>query len=550
MANITNININGTSYGVGQESTGGSFYVPDHDGVPTIETLSYIDGNNVVVPFAIGQMCRVYDSNYRTYDFYQLQYIVDGKAEWKKVNVSNSSSMYVYIKVSLKTNRQQDASALDDVGITITDVDTQQETKGFWYSEYPYLSFLLDADKTYDITVDGVYGYITPQKETFQARSYNDMSFEFTYQYMDRSYIDIYFGSSDPAAIYGDVNKGVIAELVSEFRRCLVKKTGEGEVTICRLHNIDGRYFHDGTSASGALDTYGVDTMVYFPEYYYKIVKDVFIKDSIRIYISKYKVDDEYIHVPSCLVGAYKAVFYDSKIVSTPRSTVLYGRDKDTFKTYASARGTGYQIIDYNQHCTIALFLYAKYGRRDLRNVLGYRNSVLSGVGWSASSGVKDSDLNPNPDYGAVGLCLENVYDGGYEIMDGITYYHDNNSHNRTYTITNLDGSTRTVIKYVGVSNGYIRHIVAEEGGTFFDALPVENSGSSNTYYTDYFNGGYNVNYTLLRSQSDPQKCGPISLSGFALNSISSDVTSRLAFRGSIIVEEDVEAFKALPVII
>lgn len=548
MANITNININGTSYGVGQESTGGSFYVPDHDGVPTIETLSYIDGNNVVVPFAIGQMCRVYDSNYRTYDFYQLQYIVDGKAEWKKVNVSNSSSMYVYIKVSLKTNRQQDASALDDVGIAITDVDTQQETKGFWYSEYPYLSFLLDADKTYDITVDSVYGYITPQKETFQARSYNDMSFEFTYQYMDRSYIDIYFGSSDPAAIYGDVNKGVIAELVSEFRRCLVKKTHEGEVTICYLHDIDGRYFHDGTSASGVYNTYGVDTMVYFPEYYYKIVKDVFIKDSIRIYISKYKVDDEYIHVPSCLVGAYKAVYYSNKMVSYPSTNVNYAMNKDTFKRYASARGTGYQIIDYNQHCTIALFLYAKYGRRDLRNVLGSRDTVLNNTGWSASSGVKDSDSDPDPNYGAVGLCLENVYDGGYEIMDGITF--NRNVYNNTYTITNLDGSTRTITKNVNNTNGYIKNILAEEGGSFFDVLPTNNGGISNRYYTDYFYGIASADYLLIRASSDPQKCGPIALYCFASNNTSSDVTSRLAFRGTIIVEEDVEAFKALPVII
>lgn len=548
MANITNININGTSYGVGQESTGGSFYVPDHDGVPTIETLSYIDGNNVVVPFAIGQMCRVYDSNYRTYDFYQLQYIVDGKAEWKKVNVSNSSSMYVYIKVSLKTNRQQDASALDDVGITITDVDTQQETKGFWYSEYPYLSFLLDADKTYDITVDSVYGYITPQKETFQARSYNDMSFEFTYQYMDRSYIDIYFGASDPAAIYGDINKGVIAELVSEFRRCLVKKTGEGEVTICYLHELNSTYFYDGTSSLGVYNTYGVDTMVYFPEYYYKIVKDVFIKDSIRIYISKYKVDDEYIHVPSCLVGVYKASYYSNKMISRPSSSAQYSSNKDAFKTYASARGTGYQIIDYNQHCTIALFLYAKYGRRDLRNVLGYRNSKVSNTGWSSSLGNKDSDSNPNPDYGSVGLCLENVYDGGYEIMDGITFNRD--VYINTYTITNLDGSTRTITKNVNNTAGYIRNIVAEEGGSFFDVLPTSNGGNSSTYYTDYFYGIASTNCLLVRGSLDIQKCGPIALYYLGFNSGDTNITSRLAFRGSIIVEEDVEAFKALPVII
>lgn len=547
MANITNININGTSYGVGQESTGGSFYVPDRIEPPTEETLSYVDEDNAVVFFSIGQMCRVYDNSSARYVFYQFQGNVSGKAEWRQIKDSDSSSIYAYIKVVLKTDREENVNFLDGTRVTITDVTTSEETYSTWYGGDPIV-FRVYANKPYDISVSDVSGYITPESEFVFAASYVDKDIEFTYQYMDRSYIDIYFGASDPAAIYGDVNKGVIAELVSEFRRFLVKNTGEGEVTICRLHNIDGRYFHDGTSASGVYDTYGVDTMVYFPEYYYKIVKDVFIKDSIRIYISKYKVDDEYIHVPSCLVGAYKAVYYSGKMVSYPSTNVNYAATKDTFKSRASARGTGYQIIDYNQHCTIALFLYAKYGRRDLRNVLGSRETSLNNTGWSISSGVKDSDSNPNPDYGAVGLCLENVYDGGYEIMDGITF--NRNVYNNTYTITNLDGSTRTITKNVNNTSGYIKNILAEEGGSFFDVLPTNNGGSSNIWYTDYFYGIASADYLLTRASSDPKKCGPIALYCFASNNTSSDTTSRLAFRGIIIVEEDVEAFKALPVII
>ena len=180
--------------------------------------------------------------------------------------------------------------------------------------------------------------------------------------------------------------------------------------------------------------------------------------------------------------------------------------------------------------------------------MLGSRDTVLSTTGWSISSGVKDSDSNPNPNYGAVGLCLENVYDGGYEIMDGITF--NRNVYINTYTITNLDGSTRTITKNVNNTAGYIGNIVAEEGGSFFDVLPTNNGGNSSTYYTDYFYGIASTDYLLIRASSDPQKCGPIALYCFASNNTSSDVTSRLAFRGTIIVEEDVEAFKALPVII
>ena len=492
-------------------------------------------------------MCRVYDNSSARYVFYQFQGNVSGKAEWRQIKDSDSSSIYAYIKVVLKTDREENVNFLDGTRVTITDVTTSEETYSTWYGGDPIV-FRVYANKPYDISVSDVSGYITPESEFVFAASYVDKDIEFTYQYMDRSYIDIYFGASDPAAIYGDINKGVIAELVSEFRRCLVKKTHEGEVTICYLHDIDGRYFHDGTSASGVYGTYGVDTMVYFPEYYYKIVKDVFIKDSIRIYISKYKVDDEYIHVPSCLVGVYKASYYSNKMISRPSSNAQYSSNKDAFKTYASARGTGYQIIDYNQHCTIALFLYAKYGRRDLRNVLGYRNSKVGSTGWSTSLGNKDSDSNPNPDYGSVGLCLENVYDGGYEIMDGITF--NRNVYTNTYTITNLDGSTRTITKNVNNTAGYIRNIVAEEGGSFFDVLPTNNGGNSSTYYTDYFYGIASTDCLLIRGSLDIQKCGPIALYCLGFNSGDTNITSRLAFRGSIIVEEDVEAFKALPVII
>ena len=547
MANITNININGTSYGVGQESTGGSFYVPDRIEPPTEETLSYVDEDNAVVFFSIGQMCRVYDNSSARYVFYQFQGNVSGKAEWRQIKDSDSSSIYAYIKVVLKTDREENVNFLDGTRVTITDVTTSEETYSTWYGGDPIV-FRVYANKPYDISVSDVSGYITPESEFVFAASYVDKDIEFTYQYMDRSYIDIYFGASDPAAIYGDINKGVIAELVSEFRRCLVKKTGEGEVTICYLHELNSTYFYDGTSSLGVYDTYGVDTMVYFPEYYYKIVKDVFIKDSIRIYISKYKVDDEYIHVPSCLVGVYKASYYSNKMISRPSSNAQYSSNKDAFKTYASARGTGYQIIDYNQHCTIALFLYAKYGRRDLRNVLGYRNSKVGSTGWSTSLGNKDSDSNPNPDYGSVGLCLENVYDGGYQIMDGITF--NRNVYTNTYTITNLDGSTRTITKNVNNTAGYIRNIVAEEGGSFFDVLPTNNGGNSSTYYTDYFYGIASTDCLLIRGSLDIQKCGPIALYCLGFNSGDTNITSRLAFRGSIIVEEDVEAFKALPVII
>lgn len=54
---------------------------------------------------------------------------------------------------------------------------------------------------------------------------------------------------SDPANITGDINSGVIATILSKFRRCLCKKTAGGEVTIAYLKNDNSNYYEDGTTA-------------------------------------------------------------------------------------------------------------------------------------------------------------------------------------------------------------------------------------------------------------------------------------------------------------
>ena len=42
----------------------------------------------------------------------------------------------------------------------------------------------------------------------------------------------------------------------------------------------------------------------------------------------------------------------------------------------ATARGSGYQRIDFQQHCVIAFMLYARYGNRNLQAVLGVGGAV------------------------------------------------------------------------------------------------------------------------------------------------------------------------------
>ena len=68
------------------------------------------------------------------------------------------------------------------------------------------------------------------------------------------------------------VPSGHVARIFAARYRCLAKKTADGEVTVCRLHDNNSMYFHDGTAAelTGEMG----DVMMYEPHYWYKGVND------------------------------------------------------------------------------------------------------------------------------------------------------------------------------------------------------------------------------------------------------------------------------------
>lgn len=68
------------------------------------------------------------------------------------------------------------------------------------------------------------------------------------------------------------VPSGHVARILAARYRCLAKKTADGEVTVCRLHDNNSMYFHDGAAAelTGEMG----DVMLYEPHYWYKGVND------------------------------------------------------------------------------------------------------------------------------------------------------------------------------------------------------------------------------------------------------------------------------------
>ena len=390
----------------------------------------------------------------------------------------------------------------------------------------------------YTVSVDAFTGYTKPADQSFTANQ-TSRTVSFVYAKIKDAGIVFDKSKSDPQNITGEINSGVLATILSKFRRCLCKKTAEGQVTIAYLNNSNSNQYEDGTAAK--LDGTEGDVMVDFPEFYYKWER---VDDNkFRYRFAEYNVDGSFKHVPRSLVGAYKAYQTGNKLYSRSGVTPTTNVSSSQFDTYAGARGQGYQRIDFQQHCVIAFMLYAKYGNRNLQAVLGAGGAIYSPATTTGSSNSRgNADTQNETSKYVCGLGLEGVFGGIYEWVKGVEI------NNHVWKITDPDGSTRNV--NAGTSDGWITNVAAENG-PFFDMVPTAVGGSDSTYYSDHYYESSGGPLVLARSYSDSDASGGVAFAGadYVASYSDTSIGSRLAFRGVIREAESVSAFKALQVL-
>lgn len=300
----------------------------------------------------------------------------------------------------------------------------------------------------------------------------------------------IRFNKSDsyPANMSGDINKGYVATLLSQFRRCLCTKVSDGQVAICYLDDNNSLLYHDGTEAD--INNSKIDVMVNFPEFWYKYFK---IDDNtFEYHIANGDTDGTYKHVPRSLVGAFEGYLIGNVLFSWYNVPPSHNLKYESFFNGARLKGAGYQIIDFNQHCTIDMMMYAKYGTRDLASVLGVGDADRTTYSGGTVS-IGNNDTN-NAKTGHVnGLGIEGVFGTITEFMEGISIREG------IYTITNPDGTQRTVDSRIG--QGYISNMNLENG-PYFDMIPTGTGGDNRTYYVAYFMPNYNLQEDCYASRS------------------------------------------------
>ena len=231
------------------------------------------------------------------------------------------------------------------------------------------------------------------------------------------------------------------------------------------------------------------------------------------------------------------------------------------FKNYASLRGAGFQLVDYEMSKDVANLFYAKYGNRDSQGQCGYgtnTNSLVSGLTNTmgmldtinpnnATNGAFWKDANNNLVNKQAVNCMgyETWFGNKAEWMDNV--YFNTPTSNGVWNI----GKSGNIRYLQGLNNAGEIYPIAIIGGRYMDIVGASVGGSTSTYYYDYQYVSGSTGRVVYRSNSFAFAFGGVAylFTSHGSSSTNSYIGSRLAFRGAIVWAQSVSAYKALTAI-
>lgn len=468
----------------------------------------------------------------------------------------------MYRGAKLKIKLAKDISGLADVYVysntvpkessyTLVTRDTDENT------------FVLPTTETWTIEPRSVAGYITPEIQTIQISSLDDvkevtLNWEQINEETHAMWVQFDETTSTTTLERGG-NLDIITNLTSKFKRCLALPQNDGSAAIAYLNSTDSNKWEDGSTVNRTGAYHYVYYMVHFPKYYYRT--ELVSIGKFKLYISDRKLTDSYKEERECLIGVFEAYNTDGKLTSRPNTTSTGDQTIETFFNQAQTNGSNWGLIDYRAHKTIANLFCAKYGNTNISTnnssipCSGGTRSWDGSIGATVSLGNEDGKSSKSSNF----LGLEDCYYGKYEFVQGI------NIINRQWIV--YDGGLKVNTDLSGLTSaGYtnVRQIVASSSsntaasssgwitgiahGEYADIMPTYVSGGSDTtYYADHYyqNTG---NRILLRSGSSDSGsyCGVFcSFANYVSSHSYSSIGSRLGFYGNIVVKTK-EEFLAL----
>lgn len=354
--------------------------------------------------------------------------------------------------------------------------------------------------------------------------------------------------NDDPATrVSGDINGNAIQWIRNNSHRVLAKQTADGVLTYCQLNDADSTQYYDGTTA--VLDGTEGDVFLKLPEFYYKGTEG----DQVQIMFAKEQVDAEYIRWdPNTLIGVYEAYAdNNSKIYSRSGVASTSSLNQSTFKSYAAARGTGYQLVDWQMHCVMGCLYYAMYGNTDCQSSIGTgTSSHTKSTGQTNSLGMTDTVAGGNGDSQSINFWgLENWWGNKYEFI----HDYDNPANTLTAKVNDpVNGGMRAL--HIFDYGGY--YTKKMKFGRYLDLIVTTDdpkNGSKNEGYCDFqwWPGSKSSSPRIMRRSYYRSDLNGGVAYAYALNTATykhSSSGSRLAFRGSLVEATSVSAFKAITI--
>ena len=235
-----------------------------------------------------------------------------------------------------------------------------------------------------------------------------------------------------------------------------------------------------------------VDVMVEIPKIYWKVTT---IPNGYEIRISNVKKDSDYkclahlvsgVEKDNIYIGAYLGSVENGKLRSRSGATPIANTTLTTFRQYAQAVGSGYQLDNWYPLVLRKILYLLAYKNLDSQTALG-RGYVDGNSNPTNTGGTNTKGLYYGSTNGKEQVCflgIEDFYGNLYTWVDGM-YYNGNimvTPDNKTFN------DSASGFKNIGSttnwnSGGWISDVVKTTEGLFF---PYGKNGSTNTYYSDY----------------------------------------------------------------
>lgn len=273
------------------------------------------------------------------------------------------------------------------------------------------------------------------------------------------------------------------------------------------------------------------DTVVFIPEFYYKVVDDAANKKRYY-YVSNMKISGFEKHPGSRrYVGRYNtASSYVSKTGLAPLESVT----RAVMRTKSANKGAGWYLYDYACYCAIGLLYLVEYANFDAMSKIG--KGYLHDVTNQLTSATGDTDVmtyhtgRVDGKDGATSIQyrhIENLYGDHYEFVDGINF-----NSSAVYVCTDpTQYADNTANGYTNIgtrptSSGYIKTLGYSKNAPWA-FYPSAVGGSSTTYTGNYC--VYSSGWTGFTCSGNMQP-GMFYFGGDPASSSASWITSRLMY--------------------